>query len=451
MKSVRNIFILILLFDLLGACDKVSIAPKPPMGWNSYDCFGYGVNEKQVKENADYMASSLKEYGWEYIVVDFLWSLPDIGPALESRQMYQNDQFVPRLNMDKFGRLLPDTFRFPSASGKLGFIPLAEYIHAKGLKFGIHVMRGIPRQASVERTPILNSNRLASQVSNSSDTCTWMNHMYGLDMSKPGAQEYLNSIFKLYANWGVDFVKVDDLSSPYHKAEIEGYRKAIELCGRAILLSTSPGETPLTEASHIASHANLWRLLGDLWDEWKSVDHAFDVLEHWNSYRSPGHWPDPDMLPLGKLSKYGPVGLERYCRLSHDEQYSLMTLWCISASPLMLGGSLPENDSFTTNLITNKNAIEVNQISSNNRTLKNGKTPIWIADSNIKELKYLAVFNRDSIESEITISLESLNIKECQPYDIWKSKTLDISNSCIKCVLKPHACAFYKLQMIKSL
>jgi alpha-galactosidase len=447
---MRKLFILLWLFFIFSSCHKTGTILKPPMGWNSYDCFGYGVSEKQVKDNADYMAANLKKSGWEYVVVDFLWFLPDVGPALESRQMFQDEQFLPRLNMDGFGRLLPDTLRFPSSKGVNGFLPLSTYVHSKGLKFGIHIMRGIPRQACVERAPIFNSDHLSSQVANSSDTCSWMNHMYGLDMSKPGAQEYLNSIFKLYASWGVDFIKIDDLSSPYHKDEIEGYRKAIDLCGRNILFSTSPGETPLTQAKHISSNANLWRLLGDLWDDWKAVDHAFDVLERWNPYRSPGHWPDPDMLPLGKLSKYGPVGPERYCRLSPDEQYSLMTLWCISASPLMLGGNMPENDRLTLSLITNEVAIEVNQLSLNNRVIINGKNPIWIADSEKKDVKYLAVFNRDSLEAKISISFDSLKIKQCELFDIWQFRSLGLQKSTISCSLKPHSCAFYKLQQVKN-
>jgi alpha-galactosidase len=446
---MNKLHLLVFLPIFFCACHRQEAVIKPPMGWNSYDCYGYGVNEQQVKENADYMDSHLKKFGWEYIVVDFLWFLPDVGPAYESRQMFQDDQFHPRLNMDRYGRLLPDTLRFPSSKGNNGFSQLSAYIHSKGLKFGIHIMRGIPRQASVERTTIYRSKYLASQIANSADTCAWMNHMFGLDMNKPGAQEYLNSLFTLYASWGVDFVKIDDLSYPYHRDEIEGYRKAIDICGRNILLSTSPGETPLTEAKHIAANANLWRLLGDLWDEWKAVNHAFDVLERWNPYRCPGHWPDPDMLPLGKLSKYGPVGPERFCKLSSNEQYSLMTLWCISASPLMLGGNLPENDSLTMKLTTNSLAIEVNQRSANNRVITSGKHPIWMADSEKKDTKFLAVFNRDSSESKIAVAFETLKIKQCDLTDIWQSRHLGLQKSSIICVLKPHSCAFYKLESIK--
>jgi alpha-galactosidase len=447
---VKKLVGFILLILLLVSCYNNVVAPKPPMGWNSYDCFGYRVTEKQVKENADYMAAHLKKAGWEYIVVDYLWSLPDVGTTQQNSQMYQSEQFLPRLNMDKYGRLLPDTVRFPSSIDSNGFLPLASYCHNKGLKFGIHIMRGIPRQACIEKAPVFNTTFLASQIANSSDTCNWINHMYGLDMSKSGSQDYLNSILNLYASWGVDFLKIDDLSFPYHKAEIEGYRKAIDQCGREILLSASPGETPLTEAKHIATNANLWRLLGDLWDEWQSVDHAFNVLERWNPYRRPGHWPDAEVLPLGRLSKSGPVGSERYCRLSVDEQYSLVTLSYISGSPLMFGGNLPENDSLTTSLITNEIAIEANQQSRNIRTIENGKTPIWISDKDNKAAKYLAVFNRDSIAANISVHLELLKIREFELYDIWNKKSLGLQKSPFNCSLKAHACAFYKLTKIKK-
>ena len=442
---MKHQVIFLFLVMISGACETNKTAPTPPMGWNSYDCYGYGVNETQVKENADYIASNLKKYGWEYVVVDFLWSLPDVGPVMQNIQIYQNDQFLPRLNMDKYGRLLPDTARFPSSTGDKGFLPLANYIHSKGLKFGIHVMRGIPRQACNEKSPVLNSTFTASQIANSRDTCNWMNHMFGLDMSRPGSQEYLNSLLTLYASWDVDFIKIDDLSSPYHKAEIEGYRKARDICKRNIIISTSPGETPLSEATHISENANLWRLLGDLWDDWKAVDHAFDVIERWNNVRKPGQWPDPDMLPLGKLSKYGPVGPERYCRLTVSEQCSLMTLWCISASPLMLGGNLPENDSITLKLITNETAIDANQHTSNNHAIINGKNPVWFAKSINSQDAFLAFFNRDSVPHDVNFKLAQTGIKDCELYDIWAKKRIPTRKANIECSLKPHSSVFYRL------
>jgi alpha-galactosidase len=216
----------------------------PPMGWNSYNCFGSAVHEDEVRANADYMATHLKQYGWEYIVVDFLWSYDNppgslIGNASQAR--LEDGAYIPWLGMDAWGRLEPHANKFPSAFGGKGFKPLTDYVHSLGLKFGIHVMRGIPRQAVWSKTPVWGANGItADMIADTNSKCDWLNHMYGLDMSKPGAQAYLNSLLQLYASWGVDFIKVDDLSQPYSNAEIEGYQKAIQACERPVVLSLSP-------------------------------------------------------------------------------------------------------------------------------------------------------------------------------------------------------------------
>ena len=258
----------ILLSTQTSAQTKVAVTP--PMGWNSYNCFGSAVHEDEVKANTDYMAKYLKPYGWQYIVVDFLWSYDNppgsnIGNPFQKR--LQDGSYIPWLTMDKWGRLTPQPNKFPSALGGNGFKSLADYVHAQGLKFGIHVMRGIPRQAVWAKSPVKGTNGItADMVADTTSQCPWMNHMYGLDMKKPGAQEYLNSLLELYASWGVDFIKVDDLSRPYSAAEVEGYKKAIDQCGRPIVLSLSPGETPLNQAAHATQYANMWRMADDFWD-----------------------------------------------------------------------------------------------------------------------------------------------------------------------------------------
>ena len=410
------------VFFLSALCSGGQVAQKPPMGWNSYDCFSYAVTEQQVKENADYMAEKMKQFGWEYIVVDYVWSCPlgrpDFAPM-------QDANFTPRLNMDKNGRLLPDPNRFPSSKDGKGFKPLADYIHSKGLKFGIHLMRGIPRQAVAEKCPVLGTNATAADAANKASVCPWLNHMYGLDMKKPEAQQYLDSIFKLYADWDVDFVKVDDLSRPYYTDEVEGYRKAIDNCGRQMVFSTSPGATPISDAEHIKRHANMWRVLDDLWDHWSGaggLDLTFDKAYEWYPYCGPGHWPDLDMLPLGKLRKFGPKTgpADMYSRYTKDEQYTLMSLWCITRSPLMFGGNLPENDESTLKLITNAEVLAVNQDSINNRPLYHGPYPVWTADIPGSKDKYLAVFNRNPKGPKtIMVRLSDIGIKKCKVRDLW--------------------------------
>ena len=330
------------------------------MGWNSYDCFSYAVTEQQVKQNADFMAKRLKRFGWEYVVIDYVWSAPKLKPGGAPEQ---SATFQPNLAMDPFGRLQPDPERFPSSAARGGFKLLADYCHGKGLKFGIHLMRGIPREAVALKTIVLGTGWTAEDAADQSNKCAWLNHMFGLNMTKPAGQAYLNSLFKLYAEWGVDFVKVDDLSQPYMKAEVEGYRVAVERCGRPIVLSLSPGPTPVAEGAHVSLFANMWRLVGDLWDDWDQLNHAMDIAAQWSPYRKAGHWPDIDMLPLGKLREYGPdTGPPNtQSRFTPDEARTLMTLMCITQNPLMFGGNLPETDAATLKLITNAEVMAVDQ------------------------------------------------------------------------------------------
>jgi alpha-galactosidase len=424
-------------------------ASTPPMGWNSYDCYGYCVYESQVRANADYEAQYLKQYGWNYVVVDFCWYVPDVGITGVPNQ---NSSFVPHSSFDEYGRLLPNSDRFPSSVGGAGFKPLADYVHSLGLKFGIHLMRGIPKEVVASNLPIKGTSYTASQAANTSSTCSWYNLMYGLNMSHPAAQAYLNSIFELYASWGVDFVKIDDLSYPYYTDEVEGYRNAIDQCERPIVMSTSPGPTPLVNADHVSTHANMWRLLGDLWDNWSQVDNAFGQVYQWRNYFAPGHWPDLDMLPMGKLSKYGPVGSERYSALTQDECYTLMSLWCITRSPLMFGGNLPENNAFTTEIITNHEVIAVNQNSTGNRPVYTGTYPVWVADiPNSSDDKYLAVFNRSATgPTAIQVTLADIGVKRCLVRDLWTHTDLGEYSDTFTPQVNAHGAKLFKLTVLET-
>jgi alpha-galactosidase len=358
-------------------------APSPPMGWNSWDNFATTITEAQTKAQADFMARELKSHGWSYIVVDIQW----YEPGAQSHD-YRKDA---TLTMDDFGRLMPAPNRFPSSTEGAGFKPLADYVHALGLKFGIHLMRGIPRQAVEKNLPIKGTTYHAQDVANRQSICPWNPDMFGVDVSKPGAQDYYNSVFDLIASWGVDYVKVDDISRPYdeHKDEIEAIRHAIDQTGRPIVLSLSPGETALHAATHAQQHANLWRISDDFWDRWLALREQFPRLEKWNPYRQPGAWPDADMLPLGVL-----VLGSRSTRFTPDEQRTMMTLWSIARSPLMHGGDMTKTDDFTLSLLTNDEVLAVNQQSTNNRPLfRRDGLAAWVADVPNSADKYVAVFN----------------------------------------------------------
>ncbi|MFT3781381.1 MAG: Melibiase subfamily [Nibricoccus sp.] len=366
----------------------LSWASTPPMGWNSWDCFATTVTEEQTKAQADFMASKLKPHGWQYIVVDIQWYEPGA-----KNHDYRKDAV---LTMDDYGRLLPAPNRFPSAANGAGFKPLADYVHSLGLKFGIHLMRGIPRQAVEKNLPILGTTFHAQDVADRVHTCPWNPDMFGVDMSKPGAHEYYDSVFAQLAAWGVDYVKVDDLSRPYfqNKPEIEAIRHAIDKTGRPIVLSLSPGATDIKAADHVASHANLWRISDDFWDRWLALREQFWRFALWNAHRKPGAWPDADMLPLGTL-----VMGSRTTRFTLDEQYTLMTLWSIARSPLMHGGDMTKTDPITLSLLTNDEVLAVNQHSNDNRQLFNRDGLIaWTAKDPSTGDIYLALFNtRDRV------------------------------------------------------
>lgn len=415
-------------------------AATPPMGWNSWDCFGPTVVEAEVKANADYMAKNLKKFGWEYIIVDIRW-------YVGNDKAHGYNEKDPDYVLDEYGRFQPAVNRFPSAAGGKGFKQLADYIHKKGLKFGIHIMRGIPVEAVKRDLPILGSKATAKDIYSTEGQCKWLHDMYTVVAGKDGAQEYYNSLFKLYAEWGVDFVKVDDLSRPYHTEEVDMIRKAIDLTGRKIILSTSPGETPVASAPDVQQHANMWRTVDDFWDNWKMLKDHFDVFERWNQYRIPGGWPDGDMLPLGKIGIRAERGNPRMTAFTQDEQYTLMTLWTIFRSPLMFGGNLPDNDAFTLSLLNNKEVLDVLKYSVNNKMLfRNDNIVAWIADVPKSDDKYLAIFNISDSPEPITQEINLLQITSGvnKIRDLWTKKDLGTVSS-LKPTINKHGAGLYKI------
>ena len=420
-----------------SAPDFHAWATTPPMGWNSWDAFGTTVTEAQTKANADVMAAKLKTHGWQYVVVDIEWYQPTAT----------GHGYVPdaKLIMDKFGRLLPAPQKFPSAADEAGFKPLADYVHAQGLKFGIHLMRGIPRQAVKQNTPILGSDKHAADIAITSNICMWNPDMFGVDATKPGGQAYYDSLMALYASWGVDFIKVDDLSRPYDDvqlAEVEAIRRAIDKTRRPIVLSTSPGETPLARGEHVADHANMWRISDDFWDNWASLRSQFKRLHDWTPHRRAGAWPDADMLPLGRV-EFG-----RPTRFSPDEQFTLMTLWSIARSPLILGADMTQLDEATLALLTNDEVLAVNQASAGNRQLfEKGELIAWVADVTGSKDKYLAVFNTGDAPAPVPVELSAVGFTGgVAVRDLWVRRNQGEVRDTFAPVVPPHGSALYRLR-----
>jgi hypothetical protein len=392
------------------------IAATPPMGWNSYDGFGDSVTEDEMMANARFVAEHLQPFGWDTVVVDYRW----YDPGAHNND--PNSRAGVKLEMDKFGRLLPPPNRFPSAVDGNGFRKLAGRLHAMGLRFGIHIMRGIPRQAVAANCPIEGSVYHAADAADPNDKCGWCPDMFGVRGGTPAGQAYYDSIFRLYAQWGVDFVKMDDTSAPYHTDEISAVRRAIDRCGRSIVYSLSPGETPIEDARHVSEHANMWRASGDFWDTWGSLDHAFDLAAKWQGYGGPGHWPDQDMLPLGHLSVGGrSVGPDRQSRFIKNEQITLISLWCLLPSPLMLGGNAADYDSWTQTLLTNREVLALNQDMSPpaRRESKTGDFEAWSRHLANGDLA-VGLFNRG--ETEAVIPLPAFDRPYRRLRDLWRRK-----------------------------
>lgn len=387
--------------------DFRSWAPDPPMGWNSWDCYYSSVNEQQVLQNAHYLVDNdLVKYGWKYVVVDIRWycNHPSLGGGNYNQRGTQG--YV----LDDYGRYLPSPVRFPSAMQNgvnKGFTALADSLHRMGLKLGIHIMRGVPKSVvgstkyklkNSEDTPW--SNVYASTT----PACTWLKDNLTVQ-NNPYGQLYYNSIMDLYASWGVDFIKIDDLSRPFYTDEIHMIRKAIDQTGRPMVLSLSPGKTQLQYAGECLGNANMWRMMDDLWDNWEGVDAVFKEADAWSAYYQKGNYADCDILPLGQIAMtnadqgYASADKGRWTRLTEPEQRTVMTLWGICHSPLFFGGEMTRNDAFTLSLLNNadyhrmhKRGINAHQVVNDE---DNGHT-VWTSVDSVTGNRYLALFQRDN-------------------------------------------------------
>ncbi len=403
------------------------------MGWNSWDCFGTTVTEAQTLQQAEVMSSRLKKFGWKLITVDIQWYEPDS----------KGHDYRPgaQLEMDEYGRLLPAPNKFPSSAQGKGFKPLGDALHKWGLLFGIHMMRGIPRLAVEKNLPIFGTQYWAKDIADPASICPWNPDMYGVDMSRPGAQAYYDSVFAQAAEWGIDFIKVDDLSRPSHQSEVEAIRKAIDKTGRKIVFSTSPGETPLSAGPHVMDHANMWRISDDFWDSWPLLLDQFKRLHDWTPFRKPGAFPDADMLPLGV------IGFGRQCGFTKDEQRTLMTLWAIARSPLIFGGDLTKLDDWTSSLIMNKEVLSVNQKSSGNHQLfrtKDGQAA-WTAQAPRSKDRYTALFNLSDSALKVQIRASDLGFPSFRRiHDLWSGEKI-VGGSHYEVILPPHGSSLLRV------
>lgn len=435
--------------------DKNKFAVTPPMGWNSYDYYDTTVTEEEVKANARYMAENMKESGWEYVVIDIEWYSNDAGTR---RQEYQYIPFGDD-EMDAYGRFQPSPNRFPSSAGGKGFAPLAEYIHSLGLKIGIHIMRGIPREAAHRHCPIAGASMTADMAADPSSICGWNPDMYGVRANEAG-QAYYDSIISMYADWGIDFIKCDDICDSWLYRDIpfmpfSGWEetkmiyRAIEKTGRNIVLSLSPGPAHIDRAWEYRKYANMWRITDDFWDHWDAIEDMFERCELWQDHVSEGCFPDCDMLPVGKLGKG--FGEERDTYFTREEQKTMLTLWCMFRSPLMIGAELTKLDDWTKQLLTNQDILGLEgEHCKGEQVFRDKERVVWKSVNEATKEVTVALFNLKDEEREISITAEELSVDTDLPnavlYELWDKEEYRVQDDCIKATVPPHGVKVYRIR-----
>ena len=389
---------------------KDRFALTPPMGWNSYDYYDTAVTEADVRRNAEVMHEKLQKFGYEYVVVDISWYVRHAGALRPEIQYTPFDEQA----IDEYSRLLPDPVRFPSAANGAGFKPLADYIHSLGLKFGIHIMRGIPRLAAQKHLKVAGSSLTADLVADPSSICPWNPDMYGVK-NTPEGQAYYDSIAALYASWGVDFIKCDDIChSPLYDERFTGWyetemlRKAIDCCGRDIVLSLSPGPAHIDRAWFYRKNANMWRITDDFWDDWKLLKPMFWRCEMWQDHVRKGCFPDCDMLPVGKVGKV--FGNERTTLFTEEEQKTMLSLWCLFRSPLMIGAELSMLDDWTLKLLTNERLLACLKETARGEQIERDEDfAVWKNEDYKSGAVRIGLFNLSDEELIVSVTAEEIS------------------------------------------
>ena len=389
---------------------------KPPLGWNSFDSFDDDLNEKHFYENLEVFIEKLKPAGYECFVIDISWYIIRDGEKIDYA-------------MDEWGRYLPSPTNFPN-----GFETMIQRTHDAGLKFGLHLMRGVPHKAVDNRMPILGTGGITANMivnNDPEDHCPWGDMNIGIDLSKPGGQEYYDSVIKQMAEWGVDFIKYDDIEG--NPGEMAAVYQAIDKVDYEITLSFSPGgyryingQIPLKAYTG----ANMIRITHDIWDNRADLEDAFEAWIK-RSIQEPDRPPwfffDLDMVPFGRLRKTKDD--ERDCNLTSAQKRTFITQRALAASPLFMGGHLPETDEYSFSLLTNTRMLACNQNAViGHPVCRRGPFHVFrTPEKGMGQGKgWIGVFNRTEAEVNGTFDTYMLGLDRLNSsyhiYDIWNER-----------------------------
>ncbi|MCG3148729.1 MAG: hypothetical protein PCFJNLEI_02174 [Verrucomicrobiae bacterium] len=408
--------------------NRHALTPRPPLGWNSYDCLGCVANERRLLENLRVFVERLQPHGYEYFVLDGGWY----------RQHELGDREFPvpgepcTVGVDEFGRPQPAPVWFPN-----GVAAIAAACHAHGVRFGIHMMRGIPRVAVERNLPIAGTAWRARDVANPADGCSWCPDNCGVNVAHPGGRAYYASVIVQLADWGVDFIKYDDMIPA--PDEVDAVADALAACPRPMVLSLSPGDGHHSDRWATYQRANLIRLTGDIWDD---RDGFAQVFERWQKLQDrlatwpAGCWVDQDMIPFGELCLWNPdrgvpvghvafagKGVHRRCQFTPAQQRTFLTMRALGASPLFMGGHLPGTDDATFALLTDPDLLACNQNATPGHvTMLSDTLALWQSpERDAPQRGWLGLFNRDP-QNVQTVSLDPVRLdlpRKTEFHVIW--------------------------------
>ena len=452
---------------LLTTTSVISVSLR---GYNSWDNYLGNPNETETLGIAQYMAANLLQYDYKYVTIDAGW--------------YFLDDY--NITMDAYGRPTPRVDQYPSAANGKGFLSLSSQIHALGMSFGVWTIRGIPKEAVDQNLPIFNSTYTMKQAFRSDRPCGWDGHCYGCQPKNAdgtggcnaAAIAYYQSLAQWYSQQGIDLVKLDCMfpanHAPQGSYDDDDYAMTAAFNDYNIKISLSPGRLVSTQnASWVANTLNpqtQYRVTEDFWDTWD--DHyisglrtKLDVAVQFQNYFGVNDtYPDLDMLVIGHVMSMQSPPLTG-TNLTQDEQVLMLTLWCATGAPLVLGCRLPfiegdPIDEFTKRITTNNDLLLMHNESYNRHPLTTpiNQTYAWTSIPNnstkTAPAAYVTLFNGDDVGHTVTVQLGDTNLPANDTYcvvDMWAHANLPGTfTTSFSMNLRPHQAGAYYIQLCSS-
>jgi hypothetical protein len=415
--------------DALALNNGLSL--KPAMGWSSWSFVRRSPTAANIEAQAQAMHDSgLQAVGYTYVNLDdFFMKCDSNGPVVDSN-----------------GRWTVDTSKFPG-----GIKPVADFIHKLGLKFGLYVTPGIPANAVSKNTAIAGTTHHAKDIADTSKTEKNYNckHMYYIDYSKAGAQEYVNSFAQLYSSWGVDYLKIDGVGAQ-DIPDVQAWSKAVSSVSPKMNFALS-NNLPIANGSTWANLANSWRTQGDVecycsgqpngvgypLTQWSSIASRFNTVASWQKFAGPGHWNDYDSIEVGS----GDQGIKTQTGMNkQDIRRTQLTLWSMAAAPLLLGTDLtlmvpatpPADIAADKAMLLNKDVISVDQDAvAATRIINTNGGMVYKKREGSSGPYVVALFNTNT-SGNMTVSVNWSQVGfsgSASVKDLWSGKTSTVSNS----------------------